>query len=695
VFARCAVVCSLLVLAAGNSAAAEGAARPRNHEWVRWTDGAHARMARGPAAPTVARGPRDPVTPLEEPLPGQFGPIAWTHNGIPVTATQSGQFNLNAIPDNSGGVIAAWIDYRRAHYDIYAMRLDGNGNRLWAPDGFAVALTDTFVDQIAMVPDGAGGAFFVFGLFGDLSYIDVMTQHVTSAGAIAAGWPANGRSTVPGGATGFGAVPTNDGSLLMGWTDLGDQLRVLRLTGAGAIASGWSAGGLAVGRAQNDGNINPAPDGAGGGYLCWAESDSVMLTRVAAAGGIAPGWTAAGTVVNSGFASYPFLGLAASPLTGGNIMVAWADFRSFTDPDIYAMRYDAAGTPGAGWPATGVLALGGTGYQFFPEAVSDGAGGALIVCQTTPLSPTGADSLIAQRVTGTGVLAAGWTAAGVTMARDAGKTGSEPISDGLGGVLVAWKAVRTMDDGIFAQRVSSSGTLVSGWPAAGRTVSDTTADQNEVKIVTDGASGLIAVWEDYRGGAGEAVYAGRVLSDGTVGTLAALVSASAEPGLARLHWFSASGAAFEAGVERAEGDGVFAEIARVRADGSGHVRYEDRDVVAGTSYRYRLAVRENGATRYLGEVALRVPDGSRLALAGFVPNPAVGALRLSYTLATAERARIEVLDAAGRRVADRDLESMPGEHVVSFEGAALSPGVYVLRLTQGSRTVTARAAIVR
>ena len=691
---RCAVVCSLLVLAAGSAAAVEVPASPRSHGWVRWTDGAQALTARGPAARDAARGPRDPVRPLADPPIGPLGTPAWTRNGIPLTTVESGQFGLQATTDNSGGVIAAWIDYRRAHYDIYAMRLDGNGNRLWSPGGFTVSLTDTFVDQIAAVPDGSGGAFFVFGLYGNISYLDVITQHVTAAGAIAAGWPANGRSTVPGGATGFGAVPTNDGSLLMGWVDPEGQLRALRLTGAGAVASGWTAAGLAIGRPQNDNIIRPAPDGAGGGFLCWAESDSVMLTRVRAAGGFAPGWTAAGTVVASGF-SFPGLGLDAAPLTGGNVMVFWGDFRGFTDSDIYAMRYDAAGTPGAGWPATGALALGGTGYQVFPTAASDGAGGAVMVCEMTALSPVGDDSLIAQRVSGTGALAAGWTANGVTMARHSGAIPSIPISDGAGGAIVAWTGIKTMNDGIFAQRVGGAGALVSGWPAAGRTVSDTTANQNEVTIVSDGASGLIAVWEDYRGGAGEAIYGARVLSDGTVGTLAALVSASAEPGLARLHWFSAAGAAFEAGVERAEGDGAFAEIARVAADGSGHVRYEDRTVVAGRTYRYRLAVRENGATSYLGEVALRVPDGLLLALAGFVPNPVVGAPRLAYTLATAEHARIEVLDTAGRRVAARDLESTPGEHVVAFEGAALSPGVYVLRLTQGTRTVTARASIVR
>jgi len=694
VLVRSAVVCSLLVLVAGSAAAVEGAARPRNQGWVRWTDGAHARAARGTAAPVAARDPRGPVAPLEAPLPGLLGSIAWTGGGIPVCATESGQFGVRAISDNSGGVIAAWIDYRRAQYDIYAMRLDGNGNRLWPPDGFAVALTDSFIDEIVTVPDGAGGAFVVFGVTTGLDYQDVRAQHVTAAGGIASGWPANGRSSVPpGGATGYGAVSTNDGSLLMGWTDLGDQLRLVRLTGAGAVASGWTAAGLALGRAQNDGNINPVPDGAGGGYLCWAESDSVLLTRVAAAGGVAPGWTAAGKVINSGFTSFPFLGLAASPLTGGNVMVFWANFGG--DPDIYAMRYDAAGTPGAAWPATGVLALGGAGYQFFPEAVSDGAGGALMVCQMTSLSPVGADSLVAQRVTGAGALAAGWTAAGVTMAKHPGKIASEPLSDGAGGALVAWTAVKSVDDDIFAQRVGGAGGIVSAWPNGGRTVCQEAADQNEVKIVTDGANGLIAVWEDYRGGTGERVYAARVLSDGTVGTQAALVSASAEPGRARLHWFSAAGAAFEAGVERAAGAGAFAEIARVRADGLGHVRYEDHDVVAGENYRYRLAMRENGATSYLGEVALRVPEGLRLALAGFVPNPVVGAPRLAYTLATGERARIEVLDTAGRRVAERELESTPGEHVVSFEGAALGPGVYVLRLTQGARSVTARAAIVR
>jgi hypothetical protein len=94
-------------------------------------------------------------------------------------------------------------------------------------------------------------------------------------------------------------------------------------------------------------------------------------------------------------------------------------------------------------------------------------------------------------------------------------------------------------------------------------------------------------------------------------------------------------------------------------------------------------------------VTLRVPDGLRLSLAGFLPNPSVGPPRLAYTLPTSERARIEVLDTAGRRVTARELDSTPGEHVVSFDGVSLGPGVYLLRLTQGTRSVVTRAALVR
>jgi len=689
---RGAVICALLVLAAASPATVESSTHPRGRGWVHSRDAARSFAARELAAGASAITPRRPsASPLfGNPGPSPLGIIAWTAGGIPVCATESNQFNPSVASVDNGSVIAAWIDDRRAPgnaYDVYAMKINGDGVRAWPEDGVALSVTDSVMLETVAMPDGAGGAFVIFGSTDGAAYSDVFAQHVTASGAIASGWPANGLGVAPGGASGYGAVPTNDGSLLMGWNDLAGQLRLLRLTGSGGLASGWTAAGLPVGRPGLEGSIEAVPDGAGGVYMVWAQSDSVMLTLVAAGGGFAPGWSAAGTVVVS--STTLDFGLGGALLKGGDVMVFWSDIRSFTGLEIYAMRYTSAGAPEPGWPATGVAAVAGPGFHVLPEAVPDGVGGALVVCHA------GSDSVVAQRMTGAGALSFGWPAGGVTLARHSGKAASAPIADGLDGVLIAWNAVKNLEDDIFAQRVSGGGAVPSGWPNGGQTVCDSSGAQYITGIVPDGSSGLIAVWEDGRTFP-QRLYAARVQSDGVVGALAALVSASAEPGLVRLHWFSPEGPAFEAGLERAAGEGAFVEIARVGAE-AGHIRYEDRDVVAGETYHYRLAIFEGGAVRYLGAVSLRipVPEGPRLTLAGFLPNPSVGSPRLAYTLPTAERARIEVLDTAGRRVLERELDSAPGEHVVAFEGFALGPGVYVLRLTQGTRSVMTRAAVVR
>jgi hypothetical protein len=86
-----------------------------------------------------------------------------------------------------------------------------------------------------------------------------------------------------------------------------------------------------------------------------------------------------------------------------------------------------------------------------------------------------------------------------------------------------------------------------------------------------------------------------------------------------------------------------------------------------------------------------------LALAGARPNPSSGEFSVSFTLGDAASARLEVMDAAGRRVCARDVGSLgAGEHLVNLtRGLTLPPGVYLVRLTRGDRSLTARALVVR
>ena len=94
------------------------------------------------------------------------------------------------------------------------------------------------------------------------------------------------------------------------------------------------------------------------------------------------------------------------------------------------------------------------------------------------------------------------------------------------------------------------------------------------------------------------------------------------------------------------------------------------------------------------------PPGSvaaSLAIEKVVPNPAVGASRVLYTLPSWAPARLELVDVSGRQVLGRELGSPgPGRHEARLGGGSTpAPGIYWLRLSQAGHQVTSRVAFVR
>jgi hypothetical protein len=84
------------------------------------------------------------------------------------------------------------------------------------------------------------------------------------------------------------------------------------------------------------------------------------------------------------------------------------------------------------------------------------------------------------------------------------------------------------------------------------------------------------------------------------------------------------------------------------------------------------------------------------ALHGAVPNPSRG-LNVSFSLATAEPAKLAVFDVSGREVSVRHVGFLgAGRHVVSMGApGTLAPGVYLVHLVQGSHRRIARAVVVQ
>jgi hypothetical protein len=95
-----------------------------------------------------------------------------------------------------------------------------------------------------------------------------------------------------------------------------------------------------------------------------------------------------------------------------------------------------------------------------------------------------------------------------------------------------------------------------------------------------------------------------------------------------------------------------------------------------------------------------VPFGNHmaggLAIRSITPNPGRGVLRVSFVVPRAGAVRIEMFDLLGRRIGARELPaSSAGEQSIQLAAGALPASVYVVRLTQGSESVSARAVVTR
>ena len=143
--------------------------------------------------------------------------------------------------------------------------------------------------------------------------------------------------------------------------------------------------------------------------------------------------------------------------------MAWQDGRN-GDFDVFAQHVTASGAIALGWPSDppdGVPICTALGDQSKPVITPDGAGGAIVAWQD---ARNGNLDIFSQHVTGSGSVAAGWSADGVAISTATGDQALPTIStDGAGGAIAAWRDARNCSLDIFASRVYSSG-AVAGVP---------------------------------------------------------------------------------------------------------------------------------------------------------------------------------------------------------------------------------------
>jgi len=115
------------------------------------------------------------------------GNTLWTDNGTVTSNAAKDQRDQEIVSDGAGGAIIAWIDSRNTvvsdNDSIYAQRVNSSGNTLWTDNGTVIAseLGEGFIGEV--ISDGTGGAIIVWEDQGR-SYpdTDIYAQRVNSSG---------------------------------------------------------------------------------------------------------------------------------------------------------------------------------------------------------------------------------------------------------------------------------------------------------------------------------------------------------------------------------------------------------------------------------------------------------------------------------------------------------------------------------
>ena len=456
------------------------------------------------------------VTCLVLPTPAS---AAWETNGNPVCTASGEQNNTAILSDGADGAFVVWQDWTSGAANLYLQHITSNGTVAagWPAAGLALCTAAGDQKAPALASDGAGGLFVAWedyragGSDGNL-YL----QRITAAGAVATGWPASGLAlcTAVGG-QGYPSVCSNAGYVIVVWQDdrngVDADIYAQRVSGTAAVQ--WAAGGIPL-CAEVGHQMFPVVvgDGTNGAYVAWQDRRDgladIYAQRVNSLG--VASWASNGRAVCTAIEDQLAPRVIADGF--GGVVVTWDDYRDFS-ADVYAQRLDPAGN--LMWTAPGVTLVADGAEQYGAQPVADGAGGAFV-----PWSDFrgGSGDLYLQHVSGSGAIASGWPLSGLPVCTTIGDQ-FDPVAapDGSGGVIVAWDDARagTSAVDIYAQRITSAGTVASGWGVNGVLVCNAASNQLRPAIGASGSGDALVAWQDERSGLSD-IYLRRITAAGAV-----------------------------------------------------------------------------------------------------------------------------------------------------------------------------------
>jgi len=414
------------------------------------------------------------------------GRAFWQEGGVVLCAETWSSSGLAAVPDDSGGAIAAWADSRGEYESVWAQRVNRDGDVLWQQNGVLLRDSTRTPSRLSAVSDSRGGMVVLWAeYFVWPNTMQVSAQRVDSAGNVL--WGPNGVIVVGDreGRYDFYPAMTTDGrgGTIVAWVkkDMGlerefDTLCVQRLDSLGRFR--WGPNGVVV-HADTLAGPSLCADESGGAFLVWTVTgetrSTVLVQHVDSVGNLA--WPQPGMPVCSVNA-----GAIQSVRVAGGTVIAFG-----THASIRAQRLDPQGV--RLWGNDGKLVCAVPGYYWRVTLEADSLG-------TFWAWTEKRDSLYdvyAQTLDEGGNRQLESLGVRVGTVGSSDGRGVSALGDHKGRLMLSWPSRRNGDWDLIAQKLDRQGSLC--WGDSGLAVADDPRIQGwEPCLTTDSRGGAIVVW---------------------------------------------------------------------------------------------------------------------------------------------------------------------------------------------------------
>jgi len=593
------------------------------------------------------------------------------------------QTNVQLVADGTGGAIAVWEDTRNASTDIYAQHISATGTLLWTAAG--VPLCTAAFNQLKpkIVTDGTGGAVIAWiddrNGAGAGNY-DIYAQRINSSGAVQ--WGADGLPvcTATGIQNNQQLLADNSGAMIV-WSDgrggsANADIYAQRLNQVGTPL--WTIDGVAVCTATSLQNIPQiiSDGGAGSAIIAWEDWRNFSQPDIYAqhiSNGFTD-WTFNGVVICSepNFAQQSNTKMVADG-SGGAIM-CWEDKRNFgSNTDLYAQRVNNSGV--VQWTSNGIAVCTASGIQFSQQMIASASGGAIITWEDRRTDR----DIYSQYINASG--APQWAVNGIAVCSTP-DIQEEPqlVARLAGGALYIWTDSRnSSQQDIYAQSIDATGAAV--WAANGVPVANEAHAQSAAQLLTDGVNGAIIAWTDLRTTLDYDIYASRLFANGTLPLKLLSFDATASQDDVTLVWTTENemnSAYFDVEVAA---DGInFKKLAAVKANnlpGQNQYRFLHAGVTDNILF-YRLKQVDNDG-RYVYSKLIKVNINRNIEIILY-PNP-TSSLLLVKNINPATDNLVQVISPEGKLLMEQKATTDPQLHIKNLQA-----GFYLLRLIKKDKS---------